>query len=398
MATDTTVNELIINKLTQAQYDALTEKSPTELYFVTDAKDNSLPLDVIDSVEKFPQCTVEDLGKLVIYTGPTTESTQESVQLVLDGTIYSGHIFGCIEVNVMMSENESVAYYMWKDVYESIPTIGDNVTGKVLSNNGLYPEWVDMPEGDKLPDQTDNAGKFLMTDGTTASWGNAISIKEQGVGNEGVIAIGTGDMKYGNYNTNSVIIGKGDHGQGYGAVVAIGSNAKVTASSSATIAIGYDAQAGYGESVVIGSHSKQAPNYGNGGQVTIGSWCTSSGSRAIVLGYECAVDGNYAIQLGGKKATNSDANTFKVGNENGNFEMLSVDGTIPTDRYTTTPTDAGTYVPKLTIAEDGTATREWSTESGGTMVVATPPTDNGTYVLKATVVDGVVTTEWVLEA
>ena len=36
--------------------------------------------------------------------------------------------------------------------------------------------------------------------------------------------------------------------------------------------------------------------------------------------------------------------------------------------------------------------------TGGTMVVATPPTDNGTYVLKATVVDGVVTTEWVLEA
>lgn len=35
--------------------------------------------------------------------------------------------------------------------------------------------------------------------------------------------------------------------------------------------------------------------------------------------------------------------------------------------------------------------------TGGTMVVATPPTDNGTYVLKATVVDGVITTEWVLE-
>lgn len=36
--------------------------------------------------------------------------------------------------------------------------------------------------------------------------------------------------------------------------------------------------------------------------------------------------------------------------------------------------------------------------TGGTMVVATPPTDNGTYVLKATVVDGVITTEWVLES
>lgn len=36
--------------------------------------------------------------------------------------------------------------------------------------------------------------------------------------------------------------------------------------------------------------------------------------------------------------------------------------------------------------------------TGGTMVVATPPTENGTYVLKATVVDGVITTEWVLES
>ena len=40
MATvDTPVNNLVINKLTQAQYEALTEKSPTELYFVTDAKE-----------------------------------------------------------------------------------------------------------------------------------------------------------------------------------------------------------------------------------------------------------------------------------------------------------------------------------------------------------------------
>ena len=147
MATvDTSVKELIINKLTQEQYDNLAEKSSTELYFVTDAQDNSLPLQVVDAVENFPACTVEDLGKLAIYTGPTTESTQESVQLVLDSTIYNGHIFGCVEVNVMMSENESIAYYMWKDVYESLPTIGDNVAGKILSNNGIYPEWVDMPD------------------------------------------------------------------------------------------------------------------------------------------------------------------------------------------------------------------------------------------------------------
>lgn len=307
MATvDTTVNNLVINKLTQAQYDALTEKSPTELYFVTDAQE---PLQVVDAVENFPACTVEDLGKLVIYTGPTTESTQESVQLVLDGTIYNGHIFGCIEVT-LTTENGDVAYYMWKDVYESLPKIGDSVAGKVLSNDGLYPEWVDMPEGDKLPDQTDNAGKFLMTDGTTASWGNALENKDS----------------------------------------SIGKNAFVITKSNSFSGIGNLSVAFYG-----------------------GSGWVETGERAVALG--AGVAGDYsvsiigtahahrAVQLG--DGTNADDNTFKVGNTNGNFEMMSADGTIPTDRYTTTPTNAGTYVPKLTIAEDGTATREWGTESSG---------------------------------
>jgi hypothetical protein len=43
MATDKTVNELIVNKLTQAQFDAIpeSERSDTELYFITDAENNT---------------------------------------------------------------------------------------------------------------------------------------------------------------------------------------------------------------------------------------------------------------------------------------------------------------------------------------------------------------------
>lgn len=40
MATDTTVNNLIINKLTKAQYDAIASPSDTELYLVPDEIDN----------------------------------------------------------------------------------------------------------------------------------------------------------------------------------------------------------------------------------------------------------------------------------------------------------------------------------------------------------------------
>ena len=173
---------------------------------------------------------------------------------------------------------------------------------------------ISAPGGDaSLPDQTGNAGKFLMTDGTTASWGGG-SLSQIST------AIGLNAQAY----SFCVAVGNGaETGYTTGSTL-VGAYAKNTAASSMTIAIGCRATAAAKNAIQLGSGS----NYNTG-------------------------------------YTNSDANTFKVGNANGNFEMMSADGTIPTDRYTTTPIDAGTYVPKLTIAEDGTATREWGPESGG---------------------------------
>ena len=90
---------------------------------------------------------------------------------------------------IAISETESETIYMWKDVYESLPTIENSVTGKVLSNNGLYPEWVDMPKGDKLPDQTGNAGKFLKTNGSEVSWGEALVNMATGVASLQILGI-----------------------------------------------------------------------------------------------------------------------------------------------------------------------------------------------------------------
>ena len=217
MATDTIVDNLIINKLTQAQFDAIpeAERSDTELYFITDAKDSS------------------------------------------------------------------------------------------------------------LPDQTDNAGKFLTTDGTNASWGNAIT------------STAKSDL--------SLCIGGNDTTSGQPFSVWIGLNS--------------------GPENIYASNSLAVGNYAKAGSTAVALGADSSAkNNGISIGYY-AVSTYNAIQLGG--GTNNDENTFKVSNENGNFEMMGANGTIPTDRYTTTPTTAGTYVPKLTIAEDGTATREWGTESGG---------------------------------
>lgn len=43
MTTDTKLKELVINKLTTAQYDAIEEKDPNQLYIVTDAPPPGIP-------------------------------------------------------------------------------------------------------------------------------------------------------------------------------------------------------------------------------------------------------------------------------------------------------------------------------------------------------------------
>jgi hypothetical protein len=45
--------------------------------------------------------------------------------------------------------------------------ITDVATGQVLQYNGT--DWVNA-DIDALPDQSGNSGKYLTTDGTTASW------------------------------------------------------------------------------------------------------------------------------------------------------------------------------------------------------------------------------------
>lgn len=253
MATvDTSVNELVINKLTQAQYDALTEKSPTELYFITDAQDGS------------------------------------------------------------------------------------------------------------LPDQTDNEGKFLTTDGTTVSWSDkplvntatgtkSISVMTATATGGGAIAIGNNS---GNYSTGAQATKTG--------AIAIGGG------SSQGI---YCARALGENCIAIGPRSTAGENR-KFSAIAIGESSTSTGNQSIAIGLHTNVTGQRSVLIGsneqGYMYSITENDTMYFQNNNGQFKLLNSDGTIPTDRYTTTPATAGTYVPKLTIAEDGTTTREWGTESGGT--------------------------------
>lgn len=167
-----------------------------------------------------------------------------------------------------------------------------------------------QPAPSGLPDQTGQSGKFLTTDGTDASWGTINALVNETTGQNALSILGANRPS----SNNMVAIGK-----------FAGSN-----SASYTTLIGYSA--------------------------------TSRSNYGIAIGNSASVglSADYAIQIGAN-GTNSDANTFKVANANGNFEMMSADGTIPAARHASLPAADGTYVLKLVIAS-GVPTLSWVAE------------------------------------
>ena len=147
--------------------------------------------------------------------------------------------------------------------------------------------------GSSLPDQTGNAGKFLTTDGTTASWGGDNLVQDNA-----------------NFKGNGLAVG-----------------ARSVALASGSTAYGTNSQAKGQNAVAIGAYSETS-----GQGVAIGGNAKSTALRAI--------------QLGG--GTNSDANTFKVGNANGNFEMMDANGNVPLERLTYVTNQIGDISTALT--------------------------------------------------
>lgn len=127
MPTSVDVKNLKINKLTEAQYDTAVQGGvigENELSVLTD-----VDLEQIQ-VSALPTASADELGKIYQYIGAT------------DSTYTNGYFYKCV------SDGQSPATYSWEAVE------------------------VQAGSGGGLPDQTGNAGKFLTTDGTDASWGN----------------------------------------------------------------------------------------------------------------------------------------------------------------------------------------------------------------------------------
>lgn len=179
--------------------------------------------------------------------------------------------------------------YVWIDATQTFELIG--TTQVDLSD---YATKEDL--NTVLPDQTDNSGKFLMTDGTTASWSDTLYV-------------GTDLSKDSN--------------------------------------------------VLIGT-SVTYPTAKNYSAVAIGAGSAATGLISVALGFKAKATATRAIQLGA--GTNDDQKTFKVYNGNGNFEMMSADGTIPAERMSAT---AGATGQVLTKTDSGMA---WQEASGGTTI------------------------------
>ena len=69
---------------------------------------------------------------------------------------------------------------------------------------------------------------------------------------------------------------------------------------------------------------------------------------SIAIGTFVQTHAPYAIQIGGYDVSNIDANTLKVGNENGNFEMMDANGNVPLERLTYVTNQIGDISTALT--------------------------------------------------
>lgn len=118
----------------------------------------------------------------------------------------------------------------------------------------------------------------------------------------------------------------------------VGSSQYITMS----VNVGEGAKVSQSNGVAIGA---SADVRGAGG-VAIGqqAYVTNGNNGGVAIGRSAFIGAANAIQLDASNSSsyqqNNDANTFKVANANGNFEIMSADGTVPTARLTKVNTTA----------------------------------------------------------
>lgn len=326
MPTSTHLDDLKINVLTESQFDAAVQGGTIgagEISMITD-------LDEAIQVDTMPTAAATELGKIYQFTGTT-------------GAYTHGYFYECV------SDGGNPATYSW-------------------SQTNVQP----APSG--LPSQSGNNGKFLTTDGTDASWSDkplvntatnadAVSILGGATGIVGNVIIGKDATTSNTSNQNARDIIIGYKATSVGGNTVIGDWAKGLTQWNTVIGAGAEASGSASEALAVGVSAKITGNQAT----AVGCVSKALGNNSLAIGAHTECSGYGAIQLG--RGSNSTAGTFSVGiftslNNVHNYRLLDSDGTIPTDRFTTTPVADGTYVPTLTISS-GVATRTWAAPASG---------------------------------
>ena len=197
--------------------------------------------------------------------------------------------------------------------------------------------------GSGLPDQTGHSGEFLTTDGTDASWASVDALQNTATGTYALTILGTPTTATNATNIceGSSVTGEGGLATGrnstagkWGAAYGLGASATGLGS----VALGRTANVGAQGAIAIGNGAQALNLNGGVGSIAIGQSATANNTGAIQIG----------------EGTISVANTFKVANHNGNYEIMSADGTIPTARltnainkYSSMPTAGADYLGQI---------------------------------------------------
>lgn len=238
--------------------------------------------------------------------------------------------------------------------YTGTPVVNDIIT-VVYSTSSTSYAWTQVnvqSEGSSLPSQTGNAGKFLTTDGTDASWATVDTLPSQS-GNSGKFLKTNGTTaSWANALTNT----------------ATGTNGITIASDNSNNRL---------NSINIGKSSQVLSDasvaYGNRARVTSGDFGIAIGDLATVsASYGVAISGNcsasYGVQLG--QGTNSKVGTLHFGTHTGsswvNYEVVSRDGTIPEARLADTTSATSGQVLQL----DSNLNAVWATPQAGSSTLS----------------------------
>lgn len=241
-----------------------------------------------------PQASADEAGKIYQFTGTT------------DANYTNGYFYKCV------SDGQEPATYSWTQTnVQPAPVIPD-----------------------PLPSQTGNSGKFLTTDGTDASWATINALQNTATESDSLSIAGTANDNH--YNVN---IGYTSAGSAGGTAVGYGAKSSSHIGAPST-AYGYRAEA----AGAYGANSL--------GSVALGAYSNSAGNYSTCIGYGARTSAVNAIQINAASntQTNSDANTFKVGNANGNFELMDANGYIPAARLKNAATSPAT-MPTLAVAD-----------------------------------------------